>query len=271
MAETRGPQGIALISALLVICWTFASLRLYVRLFLSKSFGADDALLITSMISFTIYSAFALTAIKYGVGRHPSDVILADLPNALYFWWLATLLYTTTLYFVRLCIAVFLYQLAARRAHRVIIWVTMAIVTAYSLFYFFLTIFQCTPPQYFWRRFGGMKGGKCLQADIFPGATYGHSTVSAVADWVLAGLPIWLIWDLQMNFRTKVSVGVLLGMGMIAGVAAIIRIPYIRILSTGDEFLWNVVDVSLWSFVEAGLGIIAASASALRPLFKRFY
>jgi hypothetical protein len=30
-------------------------------------------------------------------------------------------------------------------------------------------------------------------------------------------------------------------------------------------------DVSLWSIIEAALGLIAAAASALRPLFKRFY
>lgn len=56
-----------------------------------------------------------------------------------------------------------------------------------------------------------------------------------------------------------------------AGVATIIRIPYVRFLSITDDFLFATTDVAIWSTVESGLGICAASAATLRPLFRTFY
>lgn len=56
-----------------------------------------------------------------------------------------------------------------------------------------------------------------------------------------------------------------------AGAATLIRIPYVRILSVTDDFLFTTLDIAIWSTVEPGLGICAASAASLRPLFRNFY
>jgi hypothetical protein len=164
-------------------------------------------------VTYTTYCSCGLAAIVHGVGRHPSDIPKEDLPQALYFWWLATIFYTLTTVLVRASISVFLNKLCVSRAHKIIVWGTMAVVIAFSTFYIFLAIFQCNPPSYFWERYLG-KTGTCINSAIFPGATYAHSTISAIADWILGLLPLWLIWDLQMNFRTKISVGIILGMGV---------------------------------------------------------
>lgn len=62
-------------------------------------------------------------------------------------------------------------------------------------------------------QFAGAKG-TCIDHTIFPNATYAHSAVSATADFVLGLLPICIIWDLKMNLQTKISVGVVLSMGV---------------------------------------------------------
>lgn len=56
-----------------------------------------------------------------------------------------------------------------------------------------------------------------------------------------------------------------------AGIAALVRIPSIRILGTTPDFLYNITDIAIWSTVEPGLGIVAASAATLRPLFRNFF
>ncbi len=50
-----------------------------------------------------------------------------------------------------------------------------------------------------------------------------------------------------------------------------IRIPYIKVLALTDDFLFATTDVAIWSTVEPGLGIVAAGAITLRPLFRNFY
>lgn len=50
-----------------------------------------------------------------------------------------------------------------------------------------------------------------------------------------------------------------------------IRIPYIKVLTLTNDFLFATTDVAIWSTVEPGLGIVAAGAITLRPLFRTFY
>jgi len=48
---------------------------------------------------------------------------------------------------------------------------------------------------------------------MISGSTYTHSALSALGDWTLGTLPIFLVWDLNMNPRTKISVAVILALG----------------------------------------------------------
>jgi len=90
--------------------------------------------------------------------------------------------------------------------------VVLGSVIAFSIFYFFLIVFQCQPVFYFWTQYLGHTG-KCVNPNVIADSTYAHSAISAVADWTLGILPIFLVWNLKMNPRTKVSVGLILALG----------------------------------------------------------
>jgi len=40
-----------------------------------------------------------------------------------------------------------------------------------------------------------------------------HSAIMAAADWTCAILPVFLVWDLKMNKRLKISVALILMIG----------------------------------------------------------
>ncbi|PVH88485.1 hypothetical protein DL98DRAFT_362526, partial [Cadophora sp. DSE1049] len=248
----------------------FVLLRVYVKTFLSKSWGSDDILLVLSLIFFTTYCACSATGVNYGTGRHVTDISPADIPKALYYWFLCEIFYAITTLFIRLSIAVFLLRICVKPLHKNIVYLTSAAMIAFTLFYFFLVIFQCHPTSYFWKQYEGKKGS-CIDPAVVPNASIAHSAVSFTADWILGLLPIALIWDLKMNTRTKVSVGILMSLGLLAGVATMIRVPYIKVLALTDDFLFATTDVAIWSTVEPGLGLCAAGGATLRPLFRKFY
>jgi hypothetical protein len=129
------------------------------------------------------------------------------------YFWLCELLYTLTTVLLRLSIAVFLLRICVKRAHKYLIYGTLMMVIVFSIFYLLLAIFQCQPTSYFWNQYAGAQG-TCIDKSIFPDATFAHSAVSATADFVLGILPVCIIWDLKMNLRTKVSVGVVLSLGV---------------------------------------------------------
>jgi len=263
----RGPQFAAVIGLFLGLAWLFFSMRMYVRAFLTKGWGVDDFLLIVAVALFTTYCTCAALGVKYGTGRHLTDIPPQDVPKALHFWFLCELFYALTTLFIRLSIAVFLIRICIKRVLKIIIYVSMTMITGFSIFYFFLVLFQCSPVDYFWNQYKGEQG-ECMNPAAVPDASIAHSAVSFTADWVLGLLPIALIWNLQMNRRTKISLGCILATGLLAGVATMIRIPYIKVLTITDDFLYATTDVAIWSTVEAGLGVVAASAYTLRPLFR---
>jgi hypothetical protein len=79
---------------------------------------------------------------------------------------------------------------------------------------FFLIIFQCWPVGFFWGQFKG-DSGTCLSADIVKNSVIGYSVINACADWTLGILPIFLVWNLTINLRTKISVAVILALGAV--------------------------------------------------------
>lgn len=105
----------------------------------------------------------------------------------------------------------------------------------------------------------------------------------ATVDWIgvavfialdicLSTVPIFIIRGLNMKKSLKLSTGFILGLGGIACLAAILRIPS-QLESVGDDGaneLYKIGSFILWSEVETGLGIIASCLPMLRKLLRSF-
>ncbi|TVY89897.1 hypothetical protein LAWI1_G004152, partial [Lachnellula willkommii] len=150
MPENGGPKIVAVNVLFVALTWMFVSLRVYVKIFLTRSWGADDYLLVVSLILFTSYAGCSFAAVTYGTGQHDIDVLPQDIPKALYYWYFNQLLYTTTLVCARLSIAILLLRICVKTVHKIIIYTTISVMLLYSVFYFFLSLFQCSPVSYFW-------------------------------------------------------------------------------------------------------------------------
>ena len=81
--------------------------------------------------------------------------------------------------------------------------------------------------------------------------------------------PIPLLWNIQINLRVKCSIIALLGLGIFASTAAIVRLTVTVNLSTTTGFLYSAMPVASWAQAELGLGVIVANLSALRPLLEK--
>lgn len=128
-------------------------------------------------------------------------------------WWIAELGYVLCTTLLKLSIGFFLLRLCIKKYQKTIIWVVMAVVLLFSTYYLLLVILQCHPVPYFWNQYIDPEGGSCVNPEVIAGSTYAHGAISAWADWTLGILPIFLVWDLNMNPRTKVSVALILALG----------------------------------------------------------
>ncbi|KAK0105295.1 hypothetical protein ONS95_004321 [Cadophora gregata] len=222
-------------------------------------------------ILFTMTAVFALQGISNSMGMHLIDIMTVSPQNltpAMMYWFSTELAYVLTTCILKMSIAVFLLRIAVKKSHRIILYVTTAGVIIFSIGYFLFLVFQCSPVDYFWNQFS-LKPGSCLSPELVGAMTYAHSGLNALADIILAALPVVIVSQLQMNPRTKLTVSIILSMGIVACIAVVIRIPYIKILvDNADDFLFSSTDVVIWSAIEPGLAITAANLATLRPLFS---
>ncbi|APA14512.1 hypothetical protein sscle_13g092820 [Sclerotinia sclerotiorum 1980 UF-70] len=266
----RGPQIQGVVIFFIVLTTVSVWLRTYCRAFIIKNFGWDDILAVISWAFFLVYSSFALLAVTYGSGQHVWDIPPEHVPIGLKYWWLCEPVYVVSNMALKLSIAVFLLRLSNLPMHRYIILGTLVVCEIGGIFYFLVFIFQCQPSNYFWTKYTGGTG-KCINANIPVDAGYAYSAITCATDWILSLIPIWVVWNLQMTPRDKISVAIILAMGAVASTATIIRIPYLHDLSNIADFLFATVDIAIWSTAETGIGITACSVATLRPLFRSFF
>jgi len=72
-----------------------------------------------------------------------------------------------------------------------------------------------------------------------------------------------------MDRRSKISAGLILSLGAFGSICSIVRFRYVQSLSIDDDFFYSAVNISIWSTIELGAGIIAGSLATMRPLLKR--
>jgi hypothetical protein len=91
----------------------------------------------------------------------------------------------------------------------------MSVMVVFGIAWFFTLLFQCIPIQYFWKRVYLTTPGTCLSNNVEAGMAYTQAILSAISDFILGALPIWIVWNVQMPRRLKVSVAALLGIGIL--------------------------------------------------------
>ncbi|KAK2047134.1 integral membrane protein [Colletotrichum somersetense] len=268
--DDRGMELYVVQMVFVIVAGLFVLARAYVKIFIVKSIALDDWLIFGAMLGYTGYGAVAIHGVVYGAtGKHVNHLTVEQAAISLRGWYICEVMYSPITLAIRTSIALLLLRIAVNKYHRWIIYANMVIIWMISIAFFVIMTFQCMPPSYFWRQLYGEKGS-CINFNIVPDATIAHSVISATSDWCMGLLPIALLWDVKLNRRTKALVAVLLSMGMIAGVALMVRIPYVRHLAISTDFLYETIDVAIWSVMEPALGIIAATVPSLRPLFQNW-
>lgn len=137
--------------------------------------------------------------------------------------------------FIKLSIGVFLLRLSNSKAYNWTIYISLSIVTVWSLVIFFWNIFQCSPVQAQWDY--TIPNSRCVSADAIVAAAYSISVMTILSDWLYvrlstichvsldspgivltypkALLPIPMIWNVKMTKQAKATVIVILGLGIL--------------------------------------------------------
>ncbi|KAH8681758.1 hypothetical protein BX600DRAFT_544266 [Xylariales sp. PMI_506] len=259
---------IAIAVLFFVLTWLVVGLRIYTRIVVNKSFGADDVTITAMLVVFTVYLVAQIKGWLHGLGKHESELTSEDRSAALMWWFICYLLYIVCVCLFKVSVGLFLMRVAIKPLHiwvlRLFTWGTVVIGTTY----FFLVLFQCNPPSTFWE-VSPRAPDKCWSDPKVLGLDITAAIINCTADWVFGILPIFIVRRLNMPTRTKYLVMALLGFAAVGSIATFVRMFFLPNLLDGDDFLYASTPVAYLSTVECGVGITAVSLGTLKPLYDQ--
>ncbi|KAK0706041.1 hypothetical protein B0T26DRAFT_625829, partial [Lasiosphaeria miniovina] len=271
---------------LLAVTWVEASLgllllgaRMYTRARIVRKVGWDDWTMVFAAVSFQAIACVQVLAIitsvvvtmevHYGVGKHAAYIAPPDLIKAVEWIWISAPFSTMSACFGKISIALLIMRMINRnRAFSAFLWTLIVLLFLINLFLTVITFAQCTPVTWLWDQLNPFAGyqGSCWDPNIQKNYGYFQGAFSAFSDLVLALFPILVIKDLKIDAKLKVGLCTVMGLGIIATVAAIVKTVELKNLSTPD-FTYNAIVLVYWYITENWVIVIAACIPTLGPLY----
>ncbi|KAJ5133171.1 hypothetical protein N7526_004536 [Penicillium atrosanguineum] len=247
---------------LTILAFLTYGLRIYCRL-TRKSWAMEDWIMTAALVPFTVLVAGCVGGAFNGIGILNST--FAEPGNERYeaegkkFFLIFEVGYCAAIIPIKLSISWMLIRVASGRKEY--LYVQYAVIATFVIMNIIALIFiltNCIPDR----------NGHCQPSYVLADVYYACTAVNILTDWVTAFLPIPLLWNVQINRNTKISIIGLMGLGVFASLSACVRLKYTVALTSENNYLYSISNVVIWGFAENAIGMIVGNVATLRPLFR---
>ncbi|OJD34217.1 integral membrane family protein [Diplodia corticola] len=240
------------------------ALRLYVRIRMSRNIGWDDCMMCMAALFSLMGMALVILEVQNGGGRHRQYIEPSVFSKGMYLNFLSQPFYLFAALFVKESVGFFLLRITGRGKYRSLIAWIMILLAIYTVACFITLLLQCKDLRVIW---DPAVKTTCWRVEILHGLSYLNSVVNITTDFAFAVLiPIPLIYPLQMSVRKKLSLVVVLGVGLVAAAAAVVRAVHLPAYGRRGDFLWDSRHLTVWYVVETQIGVVAGNLPCAKPL-----
>ncbi|KAK0120452.1 hypothetical protein ONS96_010666 [Cadophora gregata f. sp. sojae] len=257
----------ALNATLIPVTTLFFGMRIYVRLFMTKNAGLDDALGLVAYLFAVVLSSFDLVTVQYGSGAHIALVPPETLRKFFNILPTQTMWYFWATCFVRLTVAAFLPRLSKERLYLYLIYGIAAFNVVQTTVCFLYKLLECRPVKDLWLP-PDTPGTNCVSQ----AANETMMTINAVfgiaIECALLALPIWIVSRKMMVSRKMFQVILIFCVGIFVIMAGVVRLYYMKTLLFASEPTFHMSTTGVWSDLEVHLGLWCACFPALQPIIR---
>ncbi|KAF2152242.1 hypothetical protein K461DRAFT_312993 [Myriangium duriaei CBS 260.36] len=239
-------------------------LRAIVRLRITRTFGKDDGVLITSHV-LNIIACICWLHTHLTLGNYPPrspELFAAE--STPYF--VAFISYSLASATIKIAIGHFFFKITQRPWQK---YLVLSLVGAYLLSLMtscFIVLFRCgvPNPQLI------LGSENCaINGDIFSSLGTYIAALNSLCDWIFAIMPIHLVHtDQRMNVSSKLAIYLIIFVAVLGSIVSLIRLPYYLHSTFGPAVFERNRLVIFLSVLETALGALALSLSSLQPLLK---
>ncbi|ERF71197.1 hypothetical protein EPUS_06026 [Endocarpon pusillum Z07020] len=266
--DDRGKAAVAVYWAQAAIAIIIVALRFYARI-LIRSLGADDWLMFSTLLIFIAMSILITYQSSLGGFKHIYSVTPANLPEVgkvnymLQAWGLFS--FVTG----KAAVGYLILRVMGNRFvwQKWTIWVAIVLTLVLNSVNIVLTFVQCDPSRALWQK--DIKA-KCWDPKVQADFAFFVSAENTFVDVVLAVLPVTILWKLNMTFRNRMILCILLGLGLCAAICGIVKMTYLGSLTARSDITWETYNLVVWSGAETFVIIICGSVPPLKTLWSKY-
>jgi hypothetical protein len=266
----RGTSFIAIFVVQCSLSIIIVALRCWARLSI-HGIGWDDFFMLLTLLLFIPLTVFAVMLAVGGGTRHMMFLSEEEMLRAARLIYIAQPFGIMSVAFGKIS-AGFLIMRILGNTHkwmRVSIWV-MILITAISNVISAITTFtQCDPPEALWNP-ALRPTAVCWDPSVQSNYNIFASSHNTFVDFVLALMPIRIVWGLKLNLRQRLGVVALLSVGIVSGICSAIKTAQLASLTVRSDLTWETYSLFLWVSSEIFLIVLCASVATLKPLYDRF-
>ncbi|KAJ5724386.1 hypothetical protein N7493_006114 [Penicillium malachiteum] len=262
-----GPQLLRDIWGLTATAIVIVILRIIAKLRIGK-FGPDDLLMGFALCLATVGSAMMTIGIHYGFGQNVDNLSDERVSKVIMFDYLTQTFGLAGGALGRMSFIVFIIGLlVSRQWHRLVFWILIGFQLIINSMFIIILFVQCQGhASAIWEH---SDKAKCWSTLVQAYYGYFQGAFNSATDLYLAVFSTVIFWKLNLKLKVKLGLVSLLGLGIFAMVAAIIKTVQTRVLASYDmDPTKATVSYDRWLFIETYLVIITASIPCIRSLLR---
>ncbi|MCJ1466281.1 hypothetical protein MMC07_004900 [Pseudocyphellaria aurata] len=233
------------------------ALRFFSRYLIRTSWGPDDVLVATSLLSQLCMAGISIGSVKNaGVGYHV-PYLQETAADKLTLWGkyfvAISILYFASFNIPKLAILALYRRLFPQKHVGIAIYVLMGVLIAQTISIVVAAFAACRPFAANWDP--TMPGAICIDKEpLFIWSSFPN----IVTDIIMLVLPIRIVWNLHISQRLKVGLTLTFMVGSLGFITAIVRFTTFFRKNSFIDGTWSAVDLIIWTQIEAGIYLISA-------------
>jgi hypothetical protein len=205
-----------------------------------------------------------LISIRYGAGHHDLYVSVDNQSAAARLIFMGEAPWAWGMAMVKISLAFMFLRIKHTKSWRIFLYFMIAVQVAGAIFANCAIFLHCHPMAAIWEH--DVPNAKCWNLAT---AIYFSAALSISTDLVFSILPITFVRKLERPVWEKAVVCILMGLGIFATAASIVKMIMVRQDGKTGDSMWDSIDLAMWSSIEEQIAIIASCAPCFKPPLER--
>ncbi|OJJ36003.1 hypothetical protein ASPWEDRAFT_741100 [Aspergillus wentii DTO 134E9] len=262
--DNSGPSVARGMVAAMAIAFVILVLRVIAKLKIHH-FRLDDVAMIVALILSITSTVFLCLSVKYGFGQDLTKIPTHHAQLVLKYIAIQIPLVTISTGIARSSFVLYLLNiLGGTKKYSITLWTVMMLQLICNIISAILPLSICRNVRILWDPTVKTSCGNVVSVVQF---SYFSSSVNTATDLFLALFPTYIFWNLNLKLRIKITLIVLMSLGIVAMVASIIKTTKLdQVPSVTNIGATGGLSLIHWGYVENVIIIITSSVPSIRPL-----